>query len=72
MIYGLSNDSAAYLRAFENGKLNSTCRHGQQWLPDTSNSSNDCPTYTDAPICYQSGKCKNIDKVISCTDSAVT
>lgn len=56
MIYGLSNESGAYQRTFKNGMLNSTYRHGQHWLPTTTNSSNDCPTYRDAKICYQAGE----------------
>lgn len=56
MIYGISDTTAAYLRTFKNGMLNSTYHHGQHWLPFSPNYSKDCPTVTNPTVCYESGK----------------
>lgn len=56
MIYGISNGTAAFLRTFKNGMLNSTYRHGQHWLPDSDAVTDDCFSVTNPPICYKAGK----------------
>lgn len=56
VIYGMSNDSNAFLRAFKNGLLNATHRHGQQWLPDSPNPNASCFSVPDTPVCYESCK----------------
>lgn len=56
MIYGISNETATYLRAFKGGLLNSTYRHGQRWLPDSDDVANDCFSAVNPEVCYKAGK----------------
>lgn len=56
MIYGISNETAASLRTFKDGMLNSSYRHGQHWLPESNDPADDCFSVTDPPVCYESGK----------------
>lgn len=56
LIYGLSNESTEFLRSFKGGMLNSTYRHGQQWLPTSTDNKTQCPSTTHPSVCYESGK----------------
>lgn len=54
LVYGSSTDMNAQLRA-PGGKLESDIRDGNEWLPQSTNSSMDCEVEDQNEICYQAG-----------------
>lgn len=54
LVYGSSTDQNAQLRA-PGGKLQSDFRDGGEWLPQSTNSSQDCEIEDQNEICYLAG-----------------
>lgn len=61
-IYGSSDDVAAKLRSFENGKLRSDIRMGgnkktmrEEFCPQINRTTLQCDTSTNSRVCFQAG-----------------